>query len=61
MAKIEKTYKHLRQELDELLSWFENEDLDVDEAISKYEQAKKLAKELHKYLQDAQNKITKLS
>lgn len=61
MAKTEKTYKHLRQELDELLSWFENEDLDVDEAISKYEQAKKLAKELHKYLQDAQNKITKLS
>lgn len=61
MVKNEKSYKQLRQDLDELLSWFENDDLDVDEAINKYEQAKKLAKELHKYLQDAQNKITKLS
>lgn len=55
-----KTYADLRTELDELLMWFENDDIDVDEAIDKYEQAIKLTKQLETYLKQAQNKVLKL-
>lgn len=54
------SYIKLRQELDELLNWFDQEDLDVDEAIVKYEQAIKLTDELEKYLKTAENKIKKI-
>ncbi len=55
-----KTYADLRTELDELLMWFEGEDIDVDEAIAKYEHAIKLTKQLETYLKQAENKVLKL-
>jgi exodeoxyribonuclease VII small subunit len=59
MATI-KTYAQLRTELDELLNWFDGDDIDIDQAVEKYEQALKLTKQLELYLQKAENKITKL-
>lgn len=55
-----KTYKQLRAELDEVLAWFDADNLDVDQAIVKYEQAIKLTNELQDYLKQAENKLTKL-
>lgn len=59
MATI-KTYAQLRAELDGLLNWFDGDDIDIDQAVEKYEQALKLTKQLELYLQKAENKITKL-
>lgn len=55
-----KTYSQLRTELDQLLEWFNGDDIDVDQAVEKYEQALKLTKQLEAYLQKAENTITKL-
>ncbi len=61
MTKQEKNYKQLRAELDELMGWFDQDDIDVDKAIDKYKQAIELAKELETYLKNAENKISKLA
>lgn len=61
MTKSSKTYSQLRTELDELLSWFDQEDLDVDKAIEKYQQAIALTRELETYLKQAENKVKKLT
>lgn len=61
MTKSSKTYSQLRTELDELLSWFDQEDLDVDKAIEKYQQAITLTQELETYLKQAENKVKKLT
>ncbi len=61
MATNKKTYAGLRAELDELLSWFDQEDLDVDQAITKYQQAIKLTQELEAYLKQAENTVKKLT
>jgi len=61
MAKNKaKNYKTLKAELDEVLAWFDGDDLDVDAAIAKYEHALKLTKELEEYLKIAENTIKKL-
>lgn len=60
-TKDTKTYGQLRAELDGLLTWFDQEDLDVDQALDKYQQAIKLTKELETYLQQAENTVKKLT
>jgi len=61
MKQTKTSYAKLRLQLDELLSWFEQDDLDVDEAIQKYEQALKLTQELETYLQQAENSVKQLT
>jgi len=56
-----RTYNLIRTELDQALSWFESDNLDVDEAIEKYKKAIELTRELEIYLKNAENTITKLS
>lgn len=53
------TYRDLKQKLDDLLTWFDQDDIDVDEAMSKYEEATKIISELEDYLNQAQEKIRK--
>lgn len=55
-----KSYKSLRKQLDETLEWFEGEDLDIDEALTKYKEAISLAKQLEDYLSNAENKLKEL-
>lgn len=45
-------------ELDELLNWFEKPDLDVEQAISKFEEGVKLTEAIKKRINEAENKIT---
>lgn len=59
MMPSKKSFSKLREELDELLRWFDNDDIDVDEAIVKYEMAIKLTNEIEKYLKSVENKIKK--
>lgn len=57
-----KTYQQLRDELDEVMDWFNNagQELDVDAAIKHYQRGMELVKELEKQLKNAENKITKV-
>jgi exodeoxyribonuclease VII small subunit len=57
---MNKTYKQLRTELDDLMNWFDSEDIDVEQALAKYEQAEQIIRQLEAYLKDTELKITKL-
>lgn len=50
-------YQALQVELDAILAWFETDDVDLDQAIVKYERGMEIAKELEAYLKTAENKI----
>jgi exodeoxyribonuclease VII small subunit len=60
MCMAKKSYKELRTELDDLMSWFDGDDIDVEQALTKYEQAEQIIKELEAYLKETELKITKL-
>ncbi len=57
MAKSEQTFGQKLQQLEELLAWFESDEVSVEQAVEKYETARILAKELEDELKQAQNKI----
>jgi exodeoxyribonuclease VII small subunit len=59
--KTSKNYRQMASELDQIMQWFESGDIDIDEAINKYEEARKLIVEMEKYLKTAENKIKKIS
>ncbi len=61
MAKASKSYLQLSQELDEILLWFESDEVDLDQAVAKYQEAMQLIQQMEKYLKTAQNKIRKVS
>ena len=52
--------KNLRQLLDEfetIVEWFNQDDLDIDQAISKFEEGSKLAETIKQQLATDKNKI----
>lgn len=59
--KTIKSYARLSDELAEILEWFESENLDLDKAVAKYEQALRLLTEMENYLKTAENKVKKIS
>jgi exodeoxyribonuclease VII small subunit len=50
-----------QKRLNEILEWFESENLDLDKAVAKYEQATKLLADMENYLKNTQNKVKKIS
>ena len=61
MATTKQSDRELRTKLDELRTWFEGEDLDVDEALKKHAEAEKVIKDLEEYLVQTEQKIKKIS
>lgn len=57
----EKTYKQLQQELDGVMTKLQDDELDVDTAITTYEAASKIITQLQKHLKTAENKLHKVS
>jgi len=47
-------------ELESLLQWFEQDDLDIEQALDKYEKGNELAKSIREQLTSIENKITVL-
>lgn len=45
-------------ELDELLAWFDQPDIDLDQALAKFDHGVKLAEDIKKRLSDFENKVT---
>jgi exodeoxyribonuclease VII small subunit len=60
MAAPKENYQDLSQKLDDVLDKLQSEDLDVDTAISLYEQGLNLVAELEKRLETAENKVREL-
>lgn len=61
MAKTDRPgYQALAAELDDILVELQQADLDVDEAVKKYERGLSLVKELENYLGEAENRVREL-
>ena len=60
-AKPAKTYQQLSDQFAELAAWFESDKVNLDEAVTKYEQAMELIIQMEAYLKTAQNKVKKIS
>lgn len=60
MAKEQKSYRELHAELQALLDDLQTADVDVDEAITTYEKAEALIKQLEERLKTAELTIKKL-
>lgn len=56
----QKDFSKLMAELEEIVAWFEREDVDLDKALPKFERGMKVAGELKKYLEDTENKVEKI-
>lgn len=48
------------RELDELIAWFDQDDVDLDEALKKFDEGVKLTEKIEARLQKLENKITVL-
>lgn len=57
---MKKSLKELQLELDGIIDWFEGELVDVDEAITKYKEAKELIEQMKLKLNEAKNEIKKI-
>lgn len=61
MTQAKKSYRQLNEELAEIMAWFESEQVDLDQAVAKYEQAVALITQMEEYLRLSQNKIKKIA
>lgn len=52
------SYKEARAELSDILDWFESGEVDIEQALAKYDRADELLKAIDAYLNDAKAKIT---
>lgn len=57
-AKTESTLQEQMAELDKLLAWFDQPDIDLDEALNKFDEGVKLTEKLKERLETLENKIT---
>lgn len=57
MSAKNSTIKQKLAELDTLVAWFESDDIQIEEALGKFEQAEKLADEIGSELKSAKNKV----
>jgi exodeoxyribonuclease VII small subunit len=55
------TYQQLSDELNRLIEWFESDQLNLDEAVDKYEQAMELLQKMEDHLKTAENKVKKIA
>ncbi len=57
MSAANKTIKEKLTQLDELVAWFEQDDIDIEQALKKFEAAEALSEDIEKELSNAKNKI----
>ena len=56
-----KSLKQLMAEFDEIVTWFDGDDIDIEQAIEKFKQGSKLADQIKSELDEAKNKIKTLT
>ena len=57
MSSKKSTVEDKIQELEELLVWFESDEVTVDTALARYERAEQIASELQDELEKAKNQV----
>lgn len=57
MSTVKNSIAQKIDKLEELLKWFESEEITVEESLKKYEEALRLSKELEADLQAAKNQV----
>ena len=60
MSATNNTLNAKMAELDTLVSWFDGDDCEIEEAIGKFKEAEKLASDIEKDLSALKNEITVL-
>ena len=55
-----RTYRQLQAELNQILDWFESGEVEIDQALAKYQQAMALIAEMEKYIKTAENQLKKI-
>jgi exodeoxyribonuclease VII small subunit len=55
------SYKDLNDELDTIISELQSNDLDIDKVLTEYERGIDVISKLENYLNQAENKVNKLS
>ena len=58
MAKAD--FEDQLKELEQIVEWFASEDVDIDQAVIKYENGMKIANRLQSRLKDAEFKINEI-
>lgn len=48
------------RELEEITSWFEGPDVNLDQSLAKFERGLELSKQLSEYLKSVENKVEKI-
>lgn len=59
-AKNSSSIQTKMKQLEEIVEWFESQDVDIDEALTKYEAGLQLADELQEDIKSTKNKFTKI-
>ncbi len=54
---MKQSYSDLKKRLDEIIFWFEQDEIDLDEALIKYQEAQKLIEQIEAYLSALEQKI----
>lgn len=55
-----KNYAELQAELQAIITWFESDSFDVDQAVQKYQRGLELVRDLEQYLGSAENTVREL-
>jgi exodeoxyribonuclease VII small subunit len=58
---MKQTTMELQAELENILAWFESDEVEIDKAAEQYERGLQIAKELQARLKQTENAITKLT
>ena len=56
-----KTYRQLKQELDELTAWFEQDDFEIEQATAKFKEATAIIAELEAKLTETEHDIQQIT
>lgn len=59
-SSSKKSYRDMSEELESILAELQAGELDIEEAIKRYERGMELTNAMERYLRDAETKITEL-
>jgi exodeoxyribonuclease VII small subunit len=60
MSSKQATFTEKMKELEEIVAWFDSGEVDLDQAVEKFERGTALAKELKADISTIENKVKKL-
>lgn len=60
MSTNKTNFSDKMKQLEEIVAWFDSDEVDLDSAVEKFEEGTKLAKELKSEINKIENKVKKL-